>query len=110
MKTHTNHWLSPQILVIALLCMTASFGIGVKTTGDVQTVGQSEAEDIARITGDMNGDGIVDLEDVVTILEIVRGTETATPEQLLVEPTGDKAVTIDDALSILRDIRANSSL
>lgn len=108
MKTHKAHWLSPQILVIALLCMTASFGIGVKTTGDVQTVDHLQAEETVRITGDMNADGIVDLADVTVILEIVRGSQSVTPEQLLVEPTGDKAVTVDDALSLLRDLPTHS--
>lgn len=110
MKTHTRHWLSPQILVIALLCMSASFGIGVKTTGDVQTVDHLQAEETVRLTGDMNADAVVDLADAIVVLEIVRGEESASPEQLLVEPTGDKAVTIEDALRILRDIHSNTIL
>lgn len=110
MKTHKRHWLSPQVLVIALLCMSASFGIGVKTTGDVQTVDHLQAEETPRITGDMNADSIVDLDDVVEILEIVRGSKAATPEHILVEPTGDKAVTVDDALRLLQDIHTNTSL
>jgi len=90
--------------------MSASFGIGVKTTGDVQTVDHLQAEENLRMTGDMNADGIVDLADVILILEIVQGKESATAEQLLVEPTGDKAITLDDAIRLLRDIPTNTSL
>jgi len=105
MSTHTKHWLTPQILVIALLCMTASFGVGIKTTGEVQTVGRTNAEDTPVLTGDMNGDGEVTMADAIVTLEIVRGYSSATTQQLRAEPTGDGAVTIDDALRILRDLQ-----
>ncbi len=108
MNTHAKHWLSPQILVIALLCMTASFGIGVQTTGDVQTIDHTNASETKRLRGDMNGDGTVDLGDAIETLEIVRGYKTATVEQLRNEPTEDGNVTIDDAITILRDLHARS--
>ncbi len=104
MKTHTKHWLSPQILVIALLCMTASFGVGVQTTGDVQTIDHTNANDVARLPGDMDGDGAVDLEDAIVTLEIVRGYKAASVDQLKNDPTEDGNITIDDAIKILRDL------
>lgn len=108
MKTHTKHWLSPQILVIALLCMSASFGIGVQTTGDVQTIDHTNANEVERMPGDMNGDGTVDLEDAIETLEIVRGYKTASVEQLKNEPTEDGNVTIDDAIKIIRDLHTRA--
>lgn len=108
MKTHTKHWLSPQILVIALLCMTASFGAGIKTTGDVQTVTHTDAAETARLAGDMNMDAKVDLSDAIEMLEIVRGYKAATVEQLKNEPNEDGQVTIDDVIMILRDIHSRT--
>lgn len=108
MKTHTKHWLSPQILVIALLCMSASFGIGVQTTGDVQTIDHTNAEEADGVTGDMNGDGTVDLKDAIDMLEIARGYKPATAQQLRNEPTEDGDITIDDAIRILRDIHTRA--
>jgi len=108
MKTHKRHWLSPQVLVIALLCMSASFGVGVKTTGDVQTVDHLQAEETARVTGDMNGDGKVDLLDVIEILEIARGYKAETAEHRRVEPNGDGAVTVDDAIKLLHDLSSHT--
>lgn len=108
MKTHTKHWLSPQILVIAMLCMSASFGIGVQTTGEVQTIAHTNAEDVARLAGDMDGNGKVDLADAIETLEIARGYKSATAEQLRNEPTEDGAITIDDALRILRDLHTRA--
>ncbi len=105
MNKHTRHWLSPQILVIAVLCMTASFGVGIKTTGEVQTVDHTAAEETQVITGDMDENGKTDMNDVIVMLEIVRGYQIATPSQLRAELTGDGQISIDDALQLLRDLQ-----
>jgi len=77
--------------------------VGIQTAGEVQPIALIEAGSPVS-TGDMDGNGIVTAQDAVVILEIVRGYQTATPEQLLSDPNGDGALTIDDALHILRTL------
>ena len=52
----------------------------------------------------MDGNGIVTVQDAIAVLEIVRGYQTVTPEQLLSDPNGDGVLTMDDALRILRTL------
>lgn len=105
-KTHIKRQVvTPSVLALAFLSVTLSFAIGIQTAGDVQTISSIEAED-PRITGDMNADGRVDERDVIEILEVVRGYEEATPEQLLADPNGDGSLTVDDALRMLHDLSA----
>jgi len=108
MKNTPSYWSPPVILVIAVLCMGESLGIGWQTKGDVQTIDHTNANEVERMPGDMNGDGTVDLEDAIETLEIVRGYKTASVEQLRNEPTEDGNVTIDDAIKIIRDLHTRA--
>lgn len=92
-----------SMVILGLLCVSGSFAVGVQTAGDVQTVAPTEATG-TEVTGDMNGNGLVDEEDVTIILEIAKGYRDATPEQLRVDPNGDGRLTIDDALRLLHDL------
>ena len=107
MRKQTPHWLTPQVLIIGGLCIVSSFSLGVKSTGEVQTVGQTRAEQ-TQLTGDINGDGRIDNLDVIAILEIVHGYKTATPAELKADPNGDGKLTIDDAISLLYDIQSHT--
>lgn len=91
------------IAALAMLAITASFTIGVKTASEVETVAPSEASGTS-ITGDLTADGIVDARDAIVILEIARGYRTATPAELRADPNGDGRLTIDDAIRILSDL------
>jgi len=88
-------------LLFASLCLAASFAIGIQTAGEVQPIALIEAGSPVR-TGDVDGNGIIDAQDAVIILEIAQGYRIATPEQLLSDPNGDGQITVDDALRILR--------
>lgn len=96
----------PSLPLLALGCLSvvASFAIGMRTAGDVQTITPSEAVG-TRVTGDMNADGIVNVADVIEILEVVRGYKQATTEELSVDPNGDGVLTVDDALRLLHDLQ-----
>lgn len=92
-----------QILTIGALCVVSSFALGVQTAGDVQTVAPSEAGGI-RLTGDVNGDGTVTVQDVIDILEVAQGYEEATSAQLQADPNADGHLTVEDAMRILQDL------
>lgn len=96
---------TPQILTLGLLAAVVSFGLGVKTAGDVQTIEHTDASsDI--VAGDMNADATVDEQDVILILEIAQGYEAATPEQIAADPNDNGVLTVDDALRVLQTLVA----
>lgn len=88
---------------LALVAMTASFGVGLRSSGSIQPVSLTEAG-ASAVPGDMNDDGDISTDDVVIILEIVQGYTVATPEQLQADPNGDGLITIDDAILLLSDL------
>jgi hypothetical protein len=104
-KHSTKHrqYLPLSILSLGALAVISSFALGMKTAGDVQTVAPMEASGI-RIAGDINNDGVVNTQDVIAILEVVRGYKQATPDQLQADPNADGSLTIDDAIRILNDL------
>jgi hypothetical protein len=85
------------------LAIVSSFTLGIKTAGDVTPFSPSEASD-TQVAGDMNSDGIVNVQDAIEILEIVRGYKEPTTAQLLADPNNDGRLTIDDAIRILHDL------
>lgn len=95
------------MFTLGFLAVASSFFIGVKTAGDVETIAPSEAGGV-RITGDINNDAVIDERDVIAILEIARGYEEASPDQLLADPNGDGHLTVDDAIRLLYDIASRS--
>ncbi|UPA23116.1 hypothetical protein K8942_02790 [Candidatus Peribacteria bacterium] len=104
-KHSTTRWHSLPVTILGLgtLAVVSSFALGLKTAGNIQTVAPMEASG-TRLTGDISEDGIIDVRDAITILEIANGYRDATPDELLADPNGDGALTIDDAIRILNDI------
>lgn len=92
-----------RALFFSGICVAASFLIGIQSAGEVQPIALIEAGSVSQ-RGDLTGDGSVDVQDVVTILEVVQGYVQTTPDHLLADPNGDGTLTIDDALRILRTL------
>lgn len=101
---------SPRLLrtvILGAICLVGSFALGVETAGEVQTIASLQAGSIQE-RGDINGNGIVDLQDVITILEVVQGYKEVDPKTLQGDPTHDGHLTVDDALRLLHDIGLSS--
>lgn len=94
-----------RIAALGTLCVVASFALGIHTAGDIAPIASLQADGPAR-EGDMNDDGTVNLQDVIEILEIVRGRTQATAHHLRVDPDADGHVTIDDAIRLLHTLAA----
>lgn len=92
-----------RVLLFSGICVAASFLIGIQSAGEVQPIALIEAGSVSQV-GDITGDGSVDVQDVIHILEIVQGYRQATPDDLRADPNGDGMLTIDDALRILRTL------
>lgn len=93
------------MLTLGVLCIVASFSLGIRTSGDVQTIAPTNAAD-SVLEGDMDGDERLSVQDVILILEIAQGYANPTLRQLQADPNGDGKLTIDDAVSVLHDIAA----
>lgn len=116
MKTNTLSILSHKFLHVAgftLVCVVGSFVIGIQTAGEVHPFTTSQADEITANgvalsqiaqSGDIDGSGELDLQDVIGILEIVQGYETPSPLQLKADPNGDNRLTVEDALRVLRTL------
>ena len=91
-----------QAVLIGILCVSASFGLGIRTAGDVHPISQSEAQE-ARIPGDVDGNKTVDIRDVIRILEIAQGYEEPTADELSADPSPDGELTVGDALKLLHE-------
>src|SRR3989338_4288903 len=102
MKTKLPFLLSPQIarlLSFGALCVLGSFIIGVQTAGEVQPFTHSEAEGIeaaheSDLAGDIDGNGMVAVEDVIRILEIVQGYSEPTLRELSRDTNGDSRLEV----------------
>lgn len=89
-----------KMLAIGSACIVSSFFIGTQTAGDVQPVSLIEAGGTS-LSGDVDGNGVVDVQDAVVILEVAQGYSDATAAELRADPNGDGQLTVDDALRIL---------
>ena len=89
-----------QMLVIAFGCVASSFFIGMQSAGNVTPVALIKAGG-THIAGDVDGNGAVDVQDVILILEIEAGYQEATVDQRKADPNGDGVLNIYDALRIL---------
>jgi hypothetical protein len=79
----------------------------------VQSVGEAfiasaqvvEVENLPAASGDANGDGAVDVRDVILLLKSVAGLATLTPQQAAAgDVSGDGVVTIKDVVILLRRV------
>ncbi|MAE68270.1 MAG: dockerin type I repeat-containing protein [Candidatus Peribacteraceae bacterium] len=89
-----------KLLATGTACIVGSFLIGIQTAGDVQPVSLIQAGGIP-FAGDVDGSGTVDVSDVLIILEVAQGYESATTDQLKADPNEDGQLTVDDAMRIL---------
>ena len=89
---------------LALACVVTSFSVGMHTSGSVQPFSLIEAGSTV-LHGDMDGNGVLDSQDVAYVLEVSQGYRAADPELLRLDPNQDGELTVDDALWILAQLR-----
>lgn len=98
------------MLAFGAACVMGSFLLGIETAGEVQPVssiqaGGLQANVLPEVTpGDVDGSGVVDLQDVIIILEVVQGYREPTPLVLKADPNGDSHLRVEDALQVLRTL------
>ena len=100
-----------QFLGFGCACVLGSFLIGIETAGDVHPFARSQAVSIDMAPqqlgikpGDVDGDDVLSVADVIAILEIDQGYRDATPDELKRDTDGDLRLTVKDALRVLRTI------
>lgn len=97
-------------IALGALCTIGAFVIGIRTSGDVKPFGTSQAALRASLTGpaiagDVDDNGVLDMNDAIAILEFSENLETPTVQQIRRGDTdGDYRLTIKDALRVLRGI------
>ncbi len=101
--TRTQKFSASYIVPLGILAAVASFGVGLKTAGTLETVPWSSADDDV-VRGDVHEDGAIDALDVIAILEIAQGYRTPTISELEADPNGNGDLTVDDAIRVLRSL------
>lgn len=92
-----------KLLAVGAASIAGSFLIGTYSAGQVQPIALIEAGGATQ-TGDIDGDGVIDVRDAVIILEIAQGYSTPETFQLKADPNGDGFLTVDDAIRLLKKI------
>ncbi len=138
MHTHLLHLLTTRNFTLfgfAIVCVFGSFLIGIRSAGEVEPFGRSEAQqanvlmiettdkaspstlsdanvetagnDIAEpiVAGDADGDGAVTVLDAITVLEIAQAISQPGATAFLGDMDGDELLTAADALWILRTLQ-----
>jgi hypothetical protein len=95
---------SLTLLTLGLVSITTSFAIGMHSSSSVQPFTLIEAGGNA-VAGDINADTVVDKRDVIEMLEMAAGYKAITPEAYDADPNQDGRITIDDAISTLKQLR-----
>ncbi len=97
-----------RTIALGTMCAVGAFTVGMETAGDVHPFSRSQAAlEEAFVSGnglrgDVNGNGVLDTEDVSRILEVAEGFETASPDEIRRGDTdGDFRLTTKDALRVL---------
>ena len=85
------------LVPLAIVAATAAFALGTKTAGTLRTVVKTLFP---------KPDGAVDGSDAILILEISQGYRDATADELGADPNGNGALTVDDAIRVLRSLRS----
>jgi len=137
MHTHLLHLLTTRNFTLfgfAIVCVFGSFLIGIRSAGEVETFGRSEAQqanvlmnattneaspialsdanvetdgnDITEpiVAGDADGDGTVTVLDAITVLEIAQKISQPGATAFRGDMDGDALLTAADALWILRTL------
>lgn len=108
-KTHLS---APFLgtVAVGVLSIFASFGLGVRSAGELRTLERSEAAKeaasiIENLKGDTDGNGILTMQDVIIDLEIAQGLRAPTRDEALRgDMNGDLKLTVLDALAIAHAI------
>lgn len=99
---------------LGIFCSVLAFAIGMETAGEVQPFERSQAAlaDVPAMTpgmpalrGDANENGVLDVTDVIRILEVAEGLETADAREIQrLDTDGDFRLTVKDALRVLHQL------
>ena len=94
-----------RTLSIVLGSMTVAFVVGIESAGDIKPVISSTNAVDAVTLGDFDGNGTLDTADVLIALDIVSGKRNPTASELLMDPSQDFHITLEDVQSMLLKIK-----
>ena len=103
MQTPNSTSLNLKVLLIGAATIATSFAVGIQTAGDIHPISLIEAGS-STLAGDVDGNGQIDLQDAIAVLEVVQGYREPTAEELRGDPNSDGVLTVDDALRILHEV------
>lgn len=117
MHTHISQFLSAhtaKLVGFAAACVMGSFLVGIRSAGEVRpfdalkasTFEQVDTVPSETLRGDINGDGLLSVDDAILLLEMVQKERPGSEQALLADPDADGQLTARDALEILRSVQA----
>jgi hypothetical protein len=97
-------------IAVGVLSIIASFGLGIRSAGEIKTVQNTEAAaETANLTqrarGDINANGLLEIRDAILMEERILGLAQVTRQEILDgDMNGDFKLTGQDLLALLHAI------
>lgn len=95
---------------LGVLSIIAAFGLGIRSAKDTQIFDRTEASQnaadiLGTVQGDIDGNGILSLQDVIIKAEALQGLRQLTPKEIIDgDRDGDYKATMKDILRDLHDL------
>lgn len=95
---------------LGVLSIIAVFGLGIRSANDTQIFDRTEASQnaadiLGTVQGDIDGNGLLSLQDVIIKAEALQGLRQLTPKQIIDgDRDGDYKATMKDILRDLHDL------
>lgn len=97
-------------IALGVLSIIASFGLGIRSAGEIRTLEHSEAavekaSVLEHPRGDVNRNGLLEVQDAIRMEEIILGLSAGTRNEILDgDMNGDFKLTGQDLLALLHAI------
>lgn len=101
---HPSGRRSLRTIAVIAVSMLGAFALGIGTAGDVHPVINATIAGTAVVAGDMNGNGMLDVNDARIALELAEGFRTPEAQELAADPNQDFQITAADAMTILEQL------
>lgn len=94
-----------RLVSLATLCVAGAFVTGVRSAGEVHPFDATQAQQANLLQqhsdGDVDGNGVTDIDDALALLDIIRGGAEQTAQALHGDMDGNGSLTLDDLQELL---------
>lgn len=108
MHTNIRHLLNGRnlrLMTLATLCIAGAFVTGIRSAGEVHPFDATQAQQANLLRqvsdGDVDGNGVTNIDDAIALLTIIQKEAVQTEQALHGDMDGNGSLTLDDVLQLL---------